>query len=64
LSEFSRACDDARLTAEFTRLQEALIDSDNNWQGSGLLISLQRIRRTIKQQKIVQSKAQLAPLNP
>jgi len=64
LSEFARACDDTRLTAEFTHLQEALIDSDNNWQGSGLLSALQRIRRTIKQQKIVQSKAQLAPLNP
>jgi len=64
LSEFARACDDTQLTAEFTHLQEALIASDNNWQGSGLLSSLQRIRRTIKRQKIVQSKAQLAPLNP
>ena len=64
LSEFARAFDDAQLTAEFTHLQEALIATDNNWQGSGLLSSLQRIRRTIKRQKIVQSKAQLAPLNP
>jgi hypothetical protein len=64
LSEVARACDDAQLTAEFTHLQEALIGSDSNWQGSGLLKSLQRIRRTIKRQKIVQSKARLAPLNP
>ena len=64
LSEFAGASDDAQLTAEFTLLQEALIASDSNWQGNGLLNSLQHIRRTIKRQKIVQLKAQLAPLNP
>lgn len=64
LGEFAGICNDAQLTAEFTRLQEALISSENNWQGSGLLNSLQRTRRTINAQKIVQSKAQLAPLNP
>lgn len=64
LSEFAQACDDAQLSAEFEQLQEALISSDNNWQGSELLKSLRRIRRKINEQKTVQSKTHLAPLNP
>lgn len=64
LSEFAQAYDDTQLAAEFRRLQEALVSSDSNWQGSGLLSALQRIRREINQQKTIQSKAHLAPLNP
>jgi hypothetical protein len=64
LSEFAWACDDTQLAAEFEQLQEALISSDSNWQGSELLNSLQRVRRKIYKQKTVQSRIHLAPLNP
>ncbi len=64
LSEFAQACDDTQLTAELERLQKALISSDSNWQSSELQNTLRRIRRKINKQKIVQSKAHLAPLNP
>ena len=64
LSEFARTCDDAQLSAELDHLQEALISSNNNWQGNNLLNSLQRIRQKINKQKIVQLKTHLAPLNP
>ena len=64
LSAFSQACDDAELGLELDHLQVAIISSDNNWQGNGLLSSLQRVRHEINQQKIVQLKSYLAPLNP
>jgi len=64
LSEFGRAHGDTQLANELQRLQEALVFSDNNWQGGELLNSLQRIRRRINKQKTVQLKAHLAPLNP
>ena len=64
LSEFAWACDDTQLAAEFEQLQEALISTDSNWQGSELLNSLLRIRRKIYKQKTVQSRTHLAPLNP
>jgi len=64
LSEFDRICDAAQLSAELDHLQEALISSDNNWQGNNLLISLQRIRQKINKQKIKHLKTHLAPLNP
>ena len=64
LSEFAQAHDDTQLAAELQRLQEALISSDNNWQGSRLLSALQRIRGKINKQKTVQSTSHLAPLNP
>ena len=64
LSEFARTCDDAQLSVELDHLQEALISSDNNWQGNNLLNSLQRIRRKISKQESVQFIAHLAPLNP
>ena len=64
LSAFSRACDDAQLSIELDHLQEALIYSDSNWQGTELLTSLQRIRHKINKQTIVQLKTRLASLNP
>jgi hypothetical protein len=64
LSEFSRICNDTRLSTDLGQLQEAIISPDNNWRGSELLNSLERIRHKINQQKIVQSKTFLAPLNP
>ena len=64
LSEFARAQNDTPLSTELMQLQEALVSTDNNWQGDKLLSSLQRIRRNINLQKTVQSEACLAPLNP
>lgn len=64
LSEFAQVYDDPKLTVQLQRLQEALISSDSNWQGGGLLSVLQDIRGKINKQKTVQSKAHLAPLNP
>ncbi len=64
LSEFARICEDKQLAAELGRLQEALITSNNDWQGDALLISLRDIRRKINKQIKVQSKTRLAPLNP
>ena len=64
LDEFAWACDDTQLAAEFEQLQEALISTDSNWQGSELLNSLNRVRRKIYKQKTVQSRIHLAPLNP
>ena len=63
-SKFASACDDDELTAEFASLQEALISSKSHWQGSKLLSALQRVRKTVTRQKIAQSTAFLAPLNP
>jgi hypothetical protein len=64
LSAFARACDDAQLSIELDHLQQAIISSDNNWQGKELLNSLLRIRHKINKQKIVQSRSRLASLNP
>ena len=64
LSGFARACDDAQLATELQHLQEALVSAKSNWSGAGLLNVLQRIRRQLNGQKIVQSKVHLAPLNP
>jgi hypothetical protein len=64
LSEFAHANDDARLTTEFKQLEEALISSDSNWRGDGLLRSLLHVRSKINSQKVVQLKTYLAPLNP
>ena len=64
LSEFARICNDPGLGAELDQLQEALVHTDNSWQGDQLLTSLLRVRREIRQQKASRSSAQLAPLNP
>jgi hypothetical protein len=64
LSKFAQLCDDRQLTRSVQDLQEALTAAREDWQGSELLESLQRIRRGIKRQKMVRSKAHLAPLNP
>ncbi len=64
LSEFAGVCDDAQLAAELERLQEALVSSVGDWKGGELLNALQGARRKISKQKIVQSKVNLAPLNP
>lgn len=64
LSDFAVACDDAQLSAELERLQEALVSSESDWKGNDLLKLLQGIRRKLIKQKIVQSKVKLAPLNP
>lgn len=64
LNEFARSCNDEQLSAELEQLQEALISTNNHWQGSNLSNSLQRARHKLKQQKIVQLKTHLAPLNP
>ena len=64
LSEFGRIITDAQFSAELNSLQEALISSNNQWQGAELLKSLQRVRSSINRQQIVQSKVELAPLNP
>jgi len=64
LYEFARNCDDSPLATELQRLQEALVSSQSTWSGVVLLGALQRTRRKLKGQKIVQSKIHLAPLNP
>jgi hypothetical protein len=63
-SEFAKFMNDDQLAAEFQELQQVVISSSQSWSGDALLISLKRIRRRIRTQKIVQSKTQLAPLNP
>jgi hypothetical protein len=64
LNNFARSWDDPLLAAELENLQTALVNTTHDWQGDGLLSSLQRIRRKINQQKAGQSKAHLVPLNP
>ncbi len=64
LGEFAQICENTQLTAESAHLQEALISSNNTWQGNELLSVLQDIRGRINKQKTVQSKAHLTPLNP
>jgi len=64
LNEFALACDDTQFTAELAKLQEALVSSNSNWQGSDLLVALRRIRGKINRQETIQSNASLAPLNP
>lgn len=64
LAEFARACDNTQLGEEFRKLQEAMISSNSQWQGKPLLMVLQRVRNSIKQENTAQHKAPLAPLNP
>jgi len=64
LSDFARNSSDKQLIAELKHLQEELISSEPQWQGDKLLSALQRNRGEIRQQKTIESKAQLAPLNP
>ncbi len=64
LAEFAAACDNTQLSEELEHLQQALISADSNWRGNRLLSALQQVRNVIKQQKAVQNKAALAPLNP
>jgi hypothetical protein len=64
LGGFGRHCGDMQLAAELDLLQMAVINTDSNWQGNNLYRALRRNRRHIKQQKIVQSEVDLAPLNP
>jgi hypothetical protein len=64
LNEFARSVNEPSLAAELEKLQEAIVSSNEKWQGSELLNSLQAIRHKINAQKKVQSKTYLAPLNP
>lgn len=64
LAEFARACDNTQLGEEFRKLQEAMISSNSQWQGKPLLMVLQRVRNSIKQENTAQHKAPLVPLNP
>ncbi len=64
LNEFAQTHGNRRLAAQMEQLQESLIEPDSHWQGGELLDALQGVRRTLKEQKSVRSKTQLAPLNP
>jgi hypothetical protein len=64
LGEFAQTVNDDQLARELQELQNAMITSPANWRGEALLISLKRVRYRINTQKIVQSRAHLAPLNP
>lgn len=64
LSEFARSVNDQSLAAELEKLQGAIVSSNEKWQGSELLVSLQALRHKFNVQKKVQSKTYLAPLNP
>lgn len=64
LMAFAKSCNDQQLSVELERLQEVLVVADMNWQGAGLLRSIQRIRRKLNQEKAVQSEIHLAQLNP
>jgi len=64
LGEFARIYGDKQLATELKNLQLALITSNHKWQGAVLFSSLQNFRRKTRQQKVVQSKNHLAPLNP
>jgi len=64
LAEFARVCDNTQLGEEFRKLQEAMISSNSQWQGKPLLMVLQRVRNSIKQENTAQHKAPLSPLNP
>jgi hypothetical protein len=64
LDEFARMVNSDRLAAELRGLQEALVASENDWQGDRLLRALKNIRHTAHHQKAVHSKNYLAPLNP
>jgi hypothetical protein len=64
LNEFARIFNDKQLDKELERLQYALIKTQKEWRGNALLKSLQGIRTLIQNQKTIQSKRHLAPLNP
>ncbi len=64
LNEFARSVNDQSLATELEKLQEAIVSSNEKWQGNELLVSLQAIRHKINAQKKVQLKTYLAPLNP
>jgi hypothetical protein len=64
LNEFARNVNDQSLATELENLQEAIVASNEKWQGNELLVSLQAIRHKINAQKKVQLKTYLAPLNP
>jgi len=64
LAEFARVCDNTQLGEEFRKLQEAMISSNSQWQGKPLLMVLQTVRNSFKQENTAQHKAPLSPLNP
>jgi hypothetical protein len=64
LGEFARSVKDKQLTMQLQELEEAVVSSDHQWRGDGLLSSLKQLRGTVKTQKTNQSREYLAPLNP
>ena len=64
LGELAQIMNDNQLAGELEELQQAMISPSANWNGDALLISLKRIRHTIKTRKTEQSVDLLAPLNP
>jgi len=64
LDEFSRDYGDPGLATHLDQLQEAAISKNTDWQGCELLNSLQRVRRSMKNEKKLQLNNHLSPLNP
>ncbi len=64
LDEFSRDYGDPGLATHLDQLQEAVISKNTDWQGCELLNSLQRVRRSMKNEKKLQLNNHLSPLNP
>ncbi len=64
LNDFADAMNDGKLTKQLNDLQESLISADDNWCSPELLRVLRSCRHRLIQEKIVQSKQQLSPLNP
>jgi len=64
LAEFARLLNNEHLARELGNLQEALVSSDGNWSGAGLLAALKRSRQELSFQKPGRLNHDLAPLNP
>ena len=64
LTGFARQLNDENLTRELRKLQEALVSSNDDWNGDRLLAALRSTRQQVNLQRLDQSVNYLAPLNP
>ena len=64
LKDFVDTMNDQKLTKQLNCLQNSLITADENWRSIELVRVLRSCRHRLMQEKIVQSKQQLSPLNP
>lgn len=64
LKDFADTMSNQKLAKQLNYLQESLISADENWRSGELMRVLRSCRHRLLQEKLVQSKQHLSPLNP